>query len=50
MTVRVAYTWRCLTCDEHGAGPRADKDAEKHTRTTEHSTTTSGRPATTARR
>ncbi len=32
--------WACQECDEHGHGDKADRDAEKHTKTTQHSTVT----------
>jgi hypothetical protein len=36
--------WFCLVCDDTGAGERADREAEKHTKTTGHATTTSHHP------
>jgi hypothetical protein len=32
------YSWACLDCDEHGAGPKAIAAADKHCQATRHST------------
>lgn len=32
--------WFCLRCDSSGAGPLADREAEKHTKASSHPTTT----------
>jgi hypothetical protein len=44
MTVTLVFGWRCLDCDEHGEGPTSDKQAEKHTKASQHGTTSWGRP------
>lgn len=33
--------WYCLICTDTGAGPKFDREAEKHTQATGHGTTTS---------
>lgn len=36
--------WHCTTCGEHGEGPTSDRAADKHTRTTHHTTRAWTRP------
>lgn len=46
MTVHLAGAWRCLVCDATGTGEPAamDRAAEKHTKTTRHSTAATSTP------
>lgn len=39
MTVRLHTTARCRECDWTATGPNADKEAEKHMKTTKHHST-----------
>lgn len=54
MTTTIAQSWTCIAhehlahCDAAGTGPRSDRDAEKHTRTTGHSTASIAEPEETA--
>lgn len=43
--IRLAYTWECQNCAEHGTGPKSDLEARKHTEGTGHATRTHARPA-----
>lgn len=47
MSVTLVYSWECMEkgCDEKGDGPGSDRAAEKHTKTTNHATISTGRPA-----
>lgn len=46
----VTGEWWCAQCQAGDHGPNADKEAEKHTKTTGHSTHTSWRPVPTTRK
>lgn len=36
MTTTLAHAWACLTCDDHGTGHDADRQAERHLKATGH--------------
>ena len=40
----ITEAWTCTTCDAHGTGPGSDRAADKHTRTTGHTTRTTATP------
>ena len=54
MTTTLTQRWACIAhehlehCDAAGTGPRSDRDAEKHTKTTGHATSSVGAPEETA--
>lgn len=54
MTTALRQRWACVAhehlahCDAHGTGPRSDRDAERHTKTTGHSTSSISEPEETA--
>lgn len=37
-------SWACRNCDAHGTGTTSDRAADKHTRTTGHTTRTTATP------
>lgn len=55
MTTVLAQRWACIAhehlphCDAAGTGPRSDRDAEKHTRSTQHATSVVAEPEETAK-
>lgn len=42
----LAYSWHCTEpdCDDHGEGPKSNREAERHTKDLHHSTATTARP------